>query len=55
MLQQGQSKEQVLSDILAVPEFHVQTLTGAGTADERYVQALYLFLLDRTFVVVLQR
>jgi Domain of unknown function (DUF4214) len=50
LLQQGQSEEQVLSDILASPEFYAraQTLIGSGTADERYVQALYLVLLNRT-------
>jgi uncharacterized membrane protein len=50
MLQQGQTEEQVLSGILASSEFYAraQTLIGSGTADERYVQALYLLLLNRT-------
>jgi hypothetical protein len=40
----------VLSGILGSPEFydHAQTLVSSGTPDERFVQALYLTLLDRT-------
>jgi parallel beta-helix repeat protein len=50
MLQSGQSEEQVLSQVLGSAEFYnrVQTLVSTGTADQRYVQALYLVLLDRT-------
>jgi hypothetical protein len=50
LLLQGQSEEQVLSQILASPEFYAraQTLSGSGTADARYVQALYQVLLNRT-------
>jgi hypothetical protein len=49
LLQSGQTEEQVLSGILASPEFYAraQTLSSSGTADERYVQALYLLLLNR--------
>ena len=47
---QGQTEEQVLSQILASPEFYgrAQTLGGAGTADQNFVQALYRQLLGRT-------
>ena len=50
LLQQGQTEEQVLSRILASQEFYTraQTLIATGSADERYVQALYGLLLDRT-------
>jgi probable HAF family extracellular repeat protein len=50
LLLQGQTEEAVLSGILSSPEFYAraQTLIGSGTADERYVQALYLLLLNRT-------
>ena len=50
LLQQGQTEEQVLSMILASQEFYTraQTLIATGSADERYVQALYGLLLDRT-------
>jgi hypothetical protein len=50
MLLQGQSEEFVLSNILATPEFfqRAQTLVSTGTPDERYVQALYQLLLNRT-------
>jgi hypothetical protein len=50
LLQQGQAEEQVLSQILASPEFYgrAQTLVAAGSADQRYVQALYQVLLNRT-------
>jgi hypothetical protein len=45
-----QPEELVLSDILGSAEFfsHAQGLIGSGTANQRYVQALYLLLLDRT-------
>jgi hypothetical protein len=44
------TEEQVLAAILGTPEFlsHAQTLFSSGTAAERYVEALYLLLLDRT-------
>jgi hypothetical protein len=50
LLLQGQTEEQVLSQFLATPEFftHAQTLVSSGTANERYVQSLYLVLLNRT-------
>jgi hypothetical protein len=49
-LTHGQTEETVLSDILGGPEFHAraQTLVNSGTPDERFVQALYLLLLNRT-------
>jgi hypothetical protein len=49
LLLTGHSEEQVLSGILASPEFYAraQTLIPSGTADERYVQALYQLLLNR--------
>ena len=49
MLTQGQTEEQVLSQILGTTEFYdrAQTLISTGTSDERYIQALYLLLLDR--------
>jgi hypothetical protein len=47
-----ESEEQVLSAFLSVSgrEFfnRAQTLISSGTADERYVEALYLVLLDRS-------
>jgi hypothetical protein len=50
LLLQGAREESVLSDILGTPEFfnHAQTLTSTGSAQERYVQALYMLLLNRT-------
>ena len=50
LLSQGQTEEQVLSQILASPEFYrrAQTLGGSGTADQNFVQALYRLLLGRT-------
>jgi hypothetical protein len=50
MLQLGQSQEQVLSGILAGPEFyaHAQTLGFGDTADGNYVRALYQVLLNRS-------
>jgi hypothetical protein len=46
----GETEEQVLSGILASAEFYgrAQGLSASGTADERYVQALYLLLLNRS-------
>jgi hypothetical protein len=49
-LLQGQSEEQVLSQILASQEFYgqrAQTLGFGGTADQNYVRALYQLLLGR--------
>jgi hypothetical protein len=50
LLLRGQSEEQVLSQIFASPEFYAraQKLVGSGSADERYVQAMYQVLLGRT-------
>jgi hypothetical protein len=50
MLGSGQSEEQVLSHLLGSTEFYTraQTLFSSGTAEERYVRALYQVLLDRT-------
>jgi autotransporter-associated beta strand protein len=49
-LQAGQSEEQVLGYILGSPEFfsRAQTLIPSGTADERYIDALYELLLNRS-------
>jgi hypothetical protein len=49
LLLQGQLEEQVLADILGSPEFfaRAQTLVSAGTAQQRYVQALYQTVLGR--------
>jgi hypothetical protein len=49
-LLQGRSEEAVLTQILASPEFyaHAQQLSSSGTADERYVRALYMTLLNRS-------
>jgi hypothetical protein len=46
----GQTEEQVLSQILASREFfaRAQGLIASGSADERYAQALYLLLMNRT-------
>ena len=48
LLLQGKSEEFVLGNILATPEFYAkaQTLSNAATADQRYVQALYLLLFN---------
>jgi hypothetical protein len=50
-LLQSNTEEQVLSAILSDPghEFYnrAQTLVASGTADQRFVQALYQVLLDR--------
>jgi|GEM_PF-1504845 len=45
-----QTQEQVLSILLSSAEFyaHAQTLISSGTPDQRYVQALYQLLLNRT-------
>jgi hypothetical protein len=50
MLEAGQTPEQVLSSILGSAEFfaHTQTLVASGTADERYLTALYQLLMGRT-------
>jgi hypothetical protein len=50
LLQAGHSEEQVLSQLLATTDFynHAQNLVPSGTADERYVQALYQVLLGRS-------
>jgi hypothetical protein len=49
LLRSGQSETQVISLFLSSPEFlaHTQTLTGAGTQDERFVKGLYQLLLHR--------
>jgi uncharacterized delta-60 repeat protein len=46
----GATEEQALSLFLAGGEFYqrAQTLVSSGTPDERYAQALYMLLLDRT-------
>ena len=46
----GQTEEQVLSILLGSQEFfnRAQTLAGSGTADERFVKALYQLLFNRT-------
>jgi hypothetical protein len=48
-LKQGGTEEQVLSGILGTPEFfqRAQLLVTTGTANERFVQALFLLLLNR--------
>jgi hypothetical protein len=50
LLTSGDSEEQVLSFILGSQEFYAraQSLISSGTADERFVQALFLELLGRT-------
>jgi hypothetical protein len=50
LLQGGQTEEQVLSQVLGTTEFlnRAQTLVSSGTANERYIQALYQVLLGRT-------
>jgi hypothetical protein len=53
LLQQGQTEELVLSELLWGPTGHefydrAQTLIPTGSADERYVQALYQLLLHRS-------
>ncbi len=49
-LQQGQSEEQVLSQILGSAEFFndAQSQISTGTPQERFVQALYQKVLNRT-------
>jgi hypothetical protein len=46
----GETEEQITAAILASPEFyaHAQTLSSTGSADQRYVQALYQVLLSRS-------
>jgi Domain of unknown function (DUF4214) len=46
----GSSEEAVLGGILGTPEFfsHAQTLVNSGSPQERFVQGLYLLLLNRT-------
>lgn len=46
----GASEADTLSNLLASPEFYAraQQLISSGSADERYVQALYQVLLNRT-------
>jgi autotransporter-associated beta strand protein len=50
LLLAGQTEEQVLGQILGSAEFYAraQTLAAAGTPDQRFVQALYQVLLNRT-------
>jgi len=45
-----ETEEQVLSQLLGGSEFftHAQTLSATGTPDQRFVQALYLLVLNRT-------
>ena len=52
LLQQGQTEEQVLSQILASDEFFsdAQNLVATGTPQERYVEALYQQVLGRTAI-----
>ena len=49
LLQSGQTQEQVLSKILSTQEFFndAQRLIGGANANQNYVEALYLDLLDR--------
>jgi hypothetical protein len=49
MLLSGQTEEQVLSAFLSTAEFYTRAggLVPAGTADERFVRALYDLLLQR--------
>jgi hypothetical protein len=49
LLLNGASEEQVLSILLGSQEFfdHAQALVASGTADERFVKALYQLLLGR--------
>jgi hypothetical protein len=48
-LLQGQSEENVLSSILASPEFsnRANTMTDSGTSDAKFIQGLYNVLLSR--------
>jgi hypothetical protein len=50
MLLNGATEETALGGILASQEFfnRAQTLVGTGTANERYIQALYQLLLGRS-------
>ena len=47
---QSQTQEATLAGILGSAEFRAraQTLVASGTADQRFVQALYMLLLNRT-------
>lgn len=49
-LLQSETQEQVLSQLLGGAEFYhrAQLLASSGTADQRYVQSLFLLLLNRT-------
>jgi hypothetical protein len=46
----GETEERITAAILASPEFYTraQTLSSSGSADQRYIQALYQVLLSRT-------
>jgi hypothetical protein len=48
-MMQGATEEQIVAGILASAEFNTraQSLIGSGTADERFVQALYQLVLNR--------
>jgi hypothetical protein len=50
LLEAGETEEQVIAGILASSEFYAraQTLVSSGTPNQRYVQALYQVLLNRT-------
>ncbi len=50
MLMSGASEEQVIAGIVSSDEFYqrTQSLVSSGTSDQRFVQALYQVLLNRT-------
>jgi hypothetical protein len=50
LLMQGEMEEKVIAGILSSSEFYTraQTLVSSGTPDQRYVQALYQLLLNRS-------
>jgi Domain of unknown function (DUF4214) len=50
LLMKGETEEQVIAGILSSSEFYTrtQTLISSGTPDQRYVQALYQLLLNRS-------
>ena len=52
-LLRGETEEAALVSMLASPEFYARaaSLSGAGTADQRYVAALYSLLLHRTVTI----
>jgi uncharacterized protein YkwD len=52
-LLRGETEEAALVSMLASPEFYARAaaLSGAGTADQRYVAALYSLLLHRTVTI----